>query len=123
MRPVYWFIIVIAIISIVYVWMLLDTNPLKDYVLLVMDGNIDDQGIVGKRYSGLRYPNDVSWDNAIFRIFVAHNFSNGVMWVKYSRRGYKQNGDYYGVDSNILSKWTIHKENGRWKVIDIDEHP
>ena len=123
MRLVYWFIIVIAIISIVYVWMLLDTNPIKDYVLLVMDGSIDDQGIVGKRYSGLRYSDAVYWDNSILRIFMVHNFSDGIMWVKYSRHGYRQNGGTYGFGSNVLSKWIIHKENGRWKVVDIDEHP
>ena len=124
-RSIYWLLAVIAVLVMVYVWMLLDTNPVIDYVLSVMDGSLDDRDFVGwQQYTASHYSEAVYWDISISREFVVHNFSDGVMWVKYSRQSYKQNGDPSGPGSGkIYSKWTIHKENGSWKIVDIDEHP
>ena len=123
MKPFHWFLVIIAVIGMVYLWMLFDTNSVIDDVLSVMNGSVDEQGIVGKMYSGSGFLKVARWNNTISRIFVVHNFSNGIMWVNYKRQGYEKNGDYYGISGNILSKWTIHKENGKWRIIKIDEAP
>ncbi|MDR1209059.1 MAG: hypothetical protein LBK41_01920 [Clostridiales bacterium] len=63
------------------------------------------------------------WDNNITRLFVWHNFSDGVMWVVYSQRGYDSSGVLAAGSRNVMSKWTIRKENGEWEIVKIEEAP
>jgi len=123
-----WFriIIIVSLILMVYLIILIDTNSLKDEVLDAMNGNVAVEDTLGKpldKYNGLSYWMVTRWENTITRVFVLHNFFDGVMWVNYTRCGYAGDGEIWGGSFNIPSKWTIHKENGKWEIVKIDEHP
>ena len=62
-------------------------------------------------------------DAKINRIFVIHNFYEGIAYIRYSYVAYDKNNAVITGASNVTSKWYIRKENGRWIVYDIDEKP
>ena len=92
----------------------------------IMVGNVDGTITAGTPLD--RYNDVSSYPNAkikadIRRLFVAHNFFDGYMWVLYS---YEYPVSYQGYEYkagrwNVVSKWKIHKVDGKWQVVDIEE--
>jgi len=54
-------------------------------------------------------------------VLVAHNFSDGYIFVMYSVEGFDASGKSTYGSWGIKSLWKIHKEDGRWDVVDIFE--
>jgi hypothetical protein len=106
--------------------MLLDTDSVKADVLTTMNGSVAEQDTIGRpidRYNGRYISESIRWENRVIRLFVLHNFSDGVMWVRYTWGGYDRDGFRHGMGRNAPSKWIIHKENGRWEIVKIIEAP
>ena len=134
-RPAAIAILVVMVLILTYLLMLWNTNPVVDYVESVFKGEIPYEEVVNtplRRYDTTRYRNgsirdglaDVEID--ITRMFVIHNFFDGYMWVKYKNVGYDENGKILYCTSEefpFYSKWKIHRENGEWVIVDIQEHP
>ena len=62
-------------------------------------------------------------DLNLYRTFVLHNFSDGYIWVKYDVAYVDSSGYEFSGSRNITARWKIQRENGEWKVIDIEERP
>jgi hypothetical protein len=117
----YFIPIIVVIIAIsCYFVMLMDTNPLKNKVINVMAGRVDQSQTIGKPiniYNTSTIPESLIGTNrniTLIRLFTIHNFSDGVMWV------------YYTIPGNsyrVISKWILHKENGEWEITKIIEAP
>lgn len=133
-------VLIIALISIstiillsviYYIIAFNDTNEIVKFVNDVAEGNISHEDIKGEPvqiYYNADRENFYSVDFELDRTFVLHNFSDGYIWAKYYIKGYDRNGELiFGFGSNkirggeIQTKWKIHKENGQWKIIEIDE--
>ena len=57
------------------------------------------------------------------RNFVIHNFKDGVINFTYTMRYYDKDGEIGYAIGNSNDTFTIHKENGRWHVIDFTIRP
>ena len=57
------------------------------------------------------------------RIFVLHNFKDGTMIFTYSLIFYDKNGKTVSHNLNIPVIATIHKEDGKWYIVDVNEDP
>ena len=62
-------------------------------------------------------------DLNLYRTFVLHNFFDGYIWIKYDVAHIDSSGDEFRGSRNIPARWKIHRENGGWKVIEIEEDP
>lgn len=62
-------------------------------------------------------------DLTLIRLFVLHNFNNGYIWAYYSYKAYDEDGELITGSSNIPTKWRIHKDNGKWEIVEIFEAP
>jgi len=119
-------ILLLGNILLLYFAMLIDTNSVIDDVKNIMHGNVEESAIDNSplrtyyRRGDLR---TVSVDANITRKFVLHNFSDGYIWVKYTCEGFDSKGSKTYGSWEIPSRWKIHKENGKWKVIEIKERP
>jgi hypothetical protein len=121
-----WVLAVLVIIILAYVAMLLDTNSVMSYVFSVMNGEMPRSELAGKpvyMLSGHQWPEATQWKISLTRLFVVHNFRDGIIWAVYNHYGYDEFGKHVGGGRNIHSKWTIHKENGKWDIVRIDEAP
>lgn len=49
--------------------------------------------------------------------------NSGYLWVQYSQEGYDKNGKCTCGAWGIKSRWTIEKNDDKWVVADILEHP
>lgn len=75
------------------------------------------------RYNiGSRYPN-AKVRAKVTRLFTWHNFFDGHIWVIYSYETIENDTDIKPATFNVISKWTIHRENGKWQIVDIKEAP
>lgn len=115
----------ILLLLLLYAVFFLNTNSVMRYAKSVFRGEISSEEVVGTplyRY----YPKDpevVKVDLNLKRIFVSHNFKDGYIWVKYDEEQLDSYGNIVSGSWDIISRWKIHKENGEWKVVDIDEDP
>ncbi|MBQ8164985.1 MAG: hypothetical protein IJZ94_04140 [Clostridia bacterium] len=119
------FLIVLIVFIALYTIMVLNTNSVIRYAKSVFLGEISLEEVVDTplyRY----YPKDLeiaTTDLSINRIFVAHNFKEGYIWVKYDEERMDSSGNILSGSWDAVSRWKIHKENGEWKVIEIKEAP
>ena len=119
-------VVVILMILTAYAIIFNNTNALIQEVENVMYGNVDKsvtQDSPLKVYNRKGEFNTTHTEVELTRLFVIHNFFDGYMWVKYSYEDFdEQDRRTYG-SWNIVSKWKIHKENGKWKIVEIIEKP
>ena len=118
--------IVLCVILIIYFIMFFSTNKLVNDVENIMLGRVPADVTEGKEIH--RYNNSAVYLNAevdvsITRLFVVHNFSDGYMWVKYSYVTKKNDKDILPSSVNVISRWKIHRENGKWEIVEIVEEP
>ena len=122
--------VAIAAILLVYLIIFYSTNSVVQDVEKVMRGQVayeDTKGTPIDRYN-LRFgradsEHPINVEVNIMRLFVLHNFAGGYMWVVYSEKGFDPitNSEY--AASKVTSRWKIHKENGKWVIVDIKEGP
>ena len=109
--------------------MLLTTNPVVDQVKAAMEGKLSVESTENTPLAQYNSQNNFKSiiparaDISICRIFVMHNFTDGVMWVKYTYKAFDAKGNILRGAANVPSRWTIHKENGEWKITAIKEDP
>ncbi len=117
---------VIGLIIITYIAMFVSTNSVVNDVKNVMLGNVSAAEIEGtplSRYNVKKWSPDSIVEADITRIFVWHNFVDGYMYVRYSYKGVDENGEILTASGPLFSLWKIHRENGKWKVVEIQEAP
>ena len=122
--------IVFSVILVFYAVELISTNSLMNYVKDLADGKIPASETEGEYWDEFNVNSVINGDHAKFkitRVFVIHNFSDGYMWLKWDFWVYdKDDNLIYGHSQGFppgYAKWTIHKENGEWKVVDVWESP
>lgn len=129
-HPICIIVSVIILAIIVYLLMLWDTNPLIEYARDVFYGEIPNEEIENTPWS--KYDTTHNRDGVgevvlgLRRVFVIHNFFDGYMWITYENIVYDDNGEllYLGTQEfPKMAMWKIHKENGEWILVEIDEHP
>lgn len=106
--------------------MLINTNSVVAEVRNIMLGNVKESFTDSTPLSRYNFSDVLS--NAevhvkITRMFVLHNFFDGYMWVNYSYETVRNDNDLMPGARNVLSRWKIHRENGKWKVVEIQEAP
>lgn len=121
-------LVIVVVLITLYALMWADTNSLITYVEGVFKGEVpysevmctpmDDHGYYKLNDDELTIK---SVDIKITRRFVLHNFFDGVVYVKYTYYGYTETGETSG--EMPYAKWTIHKEDGQWKITDIVQGP
>lgn len=120
-------LLIFTLIFLFYVVLFLNTNSVMRYAKAVFRGEIALEEVVDSPMYRHYYPkNEPELDKvdlSIHRVFVLHNFSDGYIWVKYDVAHIDSSGYEYRGSRDILSRWKIHKENGEWKVVDIEEGP
>lgn len=120
-------ILVSVIILAIYAAMLMDTLSVVRETKDVFYGKVDASQIADlpiRRYNITEsHPDaDIVKVNIIV-LFTLHNFKDGYMWIQYTDETYNSKGVSVSGDSHIPARWRIHKENGKWVIIDIDEAP
>ena len=114
------------LLLLLYAVLFLNTNSVMRYAKSVFRGEISSEEITDTPLYTRYYPKDpetVKVDLSLKRIFVAHNFKDGYIWVKYDEEQLDSYENIVSGSWDIISRWKIHKENGEWKVVDIKEHP
>ena len=126
------FLILFSILFIVYCVTVLNTNPLKQEVMQLLKGEISTTVTEGKVINlynkrddiDLLAPNkEIEAQARLTRLFVLHDFLDGYMWVNYTYEIKGKNGDRIMGAWNIPARWKIHRENGKWEIVDIKEAP
>lgn len=118
--------VIIAIPIIIYIVMVLDTNPIIENA---KEHFYNPETMYSKDDPFYRYAKGKSYEDAelvkfkLHRRFVYHNFKDGYMDVIYAIEYRDSNGKVLQAGGDIPSKWIIHKENGEWKVVEIIEGP
>jgi hypothetical protein len=122
---------IILILSVVlgfYYLMYRDTDSVVEEVTMLLKGEATVEFQPGTPYS--RYDRSYArelWQAVFFeaqvdRIFVIHNFHDGYMWIHYEIMAY--NKDMRVVHGSIApARWTIHKEDGVWRIVAVEEDP
>ena len=122
------FLIMIAIYSSIF----MNTNSIKKDVIQVLSGEVDPEITVGRpmnKYNSkasLSYliPDERTKANVrIARLFVLHNFFNGYMWVRYTCEITSEDGTRIMGAWNVPAHWKIHRQNGKWEIVEIIEKP
>lgn len=119
------FIAIISIIVIIYGTILFDTNnvmkEVRDTLLFKTDyaetanKQIDKYNISSGYVGGKPHV-------LLVRLSTRHNFKDGYIWAWYWFRVYNTEGkltSYWWTPT----KWKIHKENGKWEIVEIYEAP
>ena len=60
---------------------------------------------------------------SLIRYFTIHNFKDGYIWAIYSNKAFESSGKQFDGSGRIPTKWKIHKENGKWEIVEIFEAP
>jgi len=69
------------------------------------------------------YENATKEKHTIKLVTIKIEDNNGYMWVVYSNSAFDDKGDLQCGSGNILTRWTIEKENDKWIVVDWSEAP
>ncbi len=117
---------IVVAIFLLYLAMFLNTNSVVKDVKNIMLGNVEESVTVNTPVHMYNHSNILS--NAevkvrITRLAVCHNFFDGYMWVNYTYETVKNDNDIYPSSYKIPSMWKIHRENGKWQVVEITERP
>ncbi len=122
-------IVIIAIILIIYSVMLINTNSVMKEVRDAFLWKTDPVVTADKP---IDMYNDVSyWDKEnlgkvnllLVRLSAWHNFQDGYIWAWYCYVAYDKKGELITGSWYIPTKWKIHKENRKWEIIEIYEAP
>ncbi len=117
----------LAIIVMLYLIMLFDTNALMKEVSEVFQGKValsETKNRAIDQYNIAPFNNDVEEVNLkITRTFVLHNFSTGYIWVSYTIEMRDSNGELLCGSWDVPARWTIKKEKGKWEIVEILEAP
>lgn len=119
-------LILFLLLFLFYVVLFLNTNSVMRYAKAVFHGEIALEEVADSPMYRHYYPKDpeiATTDLSINRIFVAHNFKEGYIWVKYDEEHMDSYGNILSGSWDVVSRWKIHKENGEWKVVEIKESP
>ena len=106
--------------------MFLNTNSLIKDVREVMSGLVEYEQTEDKpihKYNHQNILQNAKVNVKIFRLLTLNNFFDGYIWVLYSYETVENDKDFFPSSSNIMSRWKIHKENGKWEIVDIKESP
>ena len=110
----------------IYILLFINTNSVTNYAKKVMLGKValdETNNTPLDRYNvAADYPH-TKMDAKITRLFVCHNFFDGYMWVYYSCEATDNDGDLVFGVRGLVSKWKIHREDGKWRIVDIDQQP
>ena len=127
-RKIFW--AVVTFIVLYYFVGVMSTNKLVHYVEDVFRGNVpasETNDTPYSMYNVSKYKEFSSMDLDIHRAFVIHNFKDGYMFVYYRCIAYDSDDKMtYASIVRLPEKpsiWRIHRENGEWNIVDIDEHP
>lgn len=122
--------IAIAASLLVYLIMFYSTNSVVQDVEKVMRGQVayeDTRGTPIDSYNrgsgGVNSKHPINVEVNIMRLFVLHNFADGYMWIMYTNEGLDPNTNSRYGSYKVTSRWKIHKENGKWVIVDIKEGP
>ena len=120
-------ICMLSFVLLVYLTMFISTNSAVNYVEEVMHGRISAEETKGTPLNQYNY-NDSLWvdpevEVSITRLLIAHNFFDGYMWVRYKFTTLSNGREELPGTGYILSRWKIHRENGRWNIVEIAEAP
>ena len=121
--------IVLLIIVVVYMAMLLDTNDLMKEVRNAFSWKTERSETIGRpidAYNGIKRANSETLGETkltLIRLFTFHNFRDGYVWAYYTYYAYNAEGGLITGSVSITTKWKIHKENGKWEIIEIFEAP
>ena len=125
-------IIFSAFVAFLYISMLRSTNMVKLQVEMLLKGEIDPQETENLVIDIYNRQKDMSRSDGriavekraeVKRIFVLHDFFAGYMWVKYSYEAKDIGGNILCGTGNAIARWKIHRENGKWEIVDIKEAP
>jgi len=125
------FIVGILFVACAYSALLLDTHSLMVEVKDAFEGKIPaeiTEGTPISRYNirdrGLGAERDIGETKvSLIRYFTIHNFKDGYIWAFYSNEAYDTNGKSFAGSYRIPTKWKIHKEKGKWEIVEIFEAP
>ena len=117
---------ILIVVIFLYFLLFINTNSIVKYAEDVMTGKYlrseTSKTALGKyNYSDVLINAKVKAN--VTRLFVAHNFFDGYMWVMYSYRTIENDGSINPAASNVISRWKIHREDGKWQVVEIQEKP
>lgn len=119
-------LILFLLLLVFYVVLFLNTNSVMRYAKSVFRGEIALEQVTDTpmyRYYPENEPELEKVDLNLYRTFVLHNFSDGYIWVKYDVAYIDSSGYEFSGSRNITARWKIQRENGEWKVVDIEENP
>lgn len=66
---------------------------------------------------------EVTTELKLQRVFAWHNFSKGILWIKYSVEIYNEQGERISGSWDVPVKLSIQKKDGEWIITHIDEAP
>jgi len=122
-------LVILALIAIAYFAMFHDTDELMDEAkrILRKEASIEEtEGRALHVYNSnkdKRYDDVVTVNVSLERVFVIHNFSDGYVFVVYNEEAYNASGKIKYGSLGATCFWKIHKENGKWDVVDVYEKP
>jgi hypothetical protein len=128
-RTIATIVLLLGLLVAFYTVMLIDTDSLMDEARSILKKEVaagQTEGRALHRYNDNQDP-ELSGvepvDVSLLRVFVIHDFSDGYLVVNYSVHGQDASGKTKSGGSMIPCFWKIHKEDGRWDVVDIYERP
>ena len=122
-------ILIFLIVSLLYIFMLMNITDLVQEVKDVFSWKYDLEYTKGKAIDRYNYNGrfgDTQLGDAdliLFPIFVLHDYRNGYVWAFYNYKAYDVDGDLITASLNVFTKWRVHKENGKWAIVEISEKP
>ena len=115
------------LLIIFYAVLFLNTNSVMKYAKEVFSGEAALEKVIDSplyiHYYPKNEPELYKVDLKLHRTFVFHNFSDGYIWIKYDVAHIDKSGYEFSGSRNISARWKIHKENGKWKVVEVKEDP
>ena len=128
------FVVGILLIACVYSALLLDTHSLMVEVKDAFEGKIPAEitegtplsryNIRDRGYGTKGEKTDIGKATvSLLRYFTIHNFKDGYIWAIYSNEAFDFDGKPFCGSYRIQTKWKIHKEKGKWEIVEIFEAP
>lgn len=120
-------LLLFLLLFLFYIVLFLNTNSVMRYAKEVFRGEIALEEVVDspmyRHYYPKNEPELYKVDLNLYRTFVLHNFSDGYIGVKYDVAHIDSSGYEFSGSRNVSARWKIHRENGVWKVVEIEEDP
>ena len=119
----------IILLVVLYLLMLFSTNTILRSFKDCVRGNLIEENEECGCLNRYKISDTIEYDELdikIRRVFVAHNFFDGIMIVDYSIMATSDNRLTYYSSTDFpfyLSKWKIHRGEDGWIVVEIEESP